>query len=551
MLCFLVLPTVYDWARMTRWVPVQAELQEARLTVLRGGKGTWLPVARYRYRFDGIEHESRRVAIGQRADNIGDFQRDLGYKLEDQLARGEAVTAWVNPAAPEEAVLDRSLRVPLVLFYLLFVLMFGGFGTGFLWFLWRRPPQPEPLPDQAAKPWMSRRAWAENRIRSDKRAEVYVIWGMSLFWNVLSTPLVFLHGPTLLHNPKPGVIIAMLFPLAGAGLLVWAIRSTREWRRHGDLRVRLDPFPGAIGGHVGGHVSLRTPYDAQHRYKVVLACINHCYSRSGSDSEWNERLLWQAEGLAQTAWTSEGTRLSFRFDVPAGLPPSSEKKEGESYHGWRLAFGSEAGTPRFERRFEIPVYATGEHARLIRQDSEAQPEVQAQRRAAVEGLAQFGREGEALTLHFAPARHAGLALGWLGFGVIFGGSGVGTGMLGAPLIFPVVFGLVGGLLAAFGIWGLGNSLRVWIDRSGLRTERRFLGIPVKRSSARRADVQHLALDVSYRTQQGARHETIFRIVAKLHGGGQIVVADTLRGQPLAEAMLARIARESGLPQADA
>lgn len=550
LLFFLVIPTVHDWARMTRWVPVQAELVEARLTMTRGSSGTFLPVARYRYRFEGVDHESRRVAIGARADNIGDFQRDLGRVLERSLAAGRPVTAWVNPAAPHEAVLDRSLRVPLLLFQLLFVLLFGGFGLGLLWFIWRKP-RPMPMASGAeAKPWLARRDWAENRIRSSKRVELYVLWGMCIFVNLLSAPLLFLHGPKLLHRPQAGALIAMLFPLIGAGLLVWALRSTLAWRREGDLRLQLDPFPGAIGGHVGGSLSLRRPYAAQHRYKVVLSCIHHHYTRSSPDSGWKERLRWQADGLAQVVPASGGSRLSFRFDVPAGLPASSEQKEGDSYHGWRVELRNEPGTPQFERRFQIPVYATGERAARILQDSENAPGLQAQRRAAVEALAHIVRSGERLELYFAPARNARLALGWLGFGLVFGGSGAGVATLGAPLIFPVVFGLMGAMLAAFGIWGLGNSLRVWMDRSSLRTERRFLGIPVRRRSASRREVRHLELDVSYLTQQGARHETIYRVRARLHKGGHIVLADTLRGQSLAEAMLERIARESGLPRAE-
>ncbi|MDQ8023353.1 MAG: DUF3592 domain-containing protein [Moraxellaceae bacterium] len=544
-LSYNVVPMLYDWARMQAWQPVQAQLLKAG----DGGRTSHLATAHYRYRFNGIDYESRRVAIVDRADDIGDFQQILAHDLKHALAHEQPVTAWVNPDAPQDAVLDRSLRMPLLLFHMVFVLMFGGFGAGFIWLLWRKPRPVVVPPGTEGKPWLAKREWADNRIRSDKRMEVYVAWGFASFWNLLCAPIMFLHGPKLLDNPKPGVIIAMLFPIAGVGLLVWAVRATLEWRRHGDLRLQLDPFPGSLGGHVGGSLTLRTRHDPQHRYKVVLSCINHWRNRSGGETKWQERLLWQTDGLAQAARTAEGTRLSFRFDVPRDLPASSDPDEDGSHHGWRVELDSEEGTPRFSRRFAIPVFATGSRARLITQDSEDQPAVQAQRSAAVEELAQITRHGDALELYFAPARHAGLAIGWFVFGLIFSGAGIGAYMMGAPVFFLIIFSLFGALITGFGLWGLGNSLRVHIDRGGLRTERRFLGIPVHRRSARRQDIRHLALDVSFRTQQGARHETIYRVVAKLDKGSHIVVADTLRGQPMAEAMMERIARDSGLQHA--
>ncbi|MEC5399082.1 DUF3592 domain-containing protein [Uliginosibacterium sp. H1] len=547
-LFLMVMPMVYDWARMKSWVPVQAELLE----VGSGNNGSsYLATARYRYRFNGFDHEGRRVAVVDRADNIGDFHQRLAHALQRSLANGMPVTAWVNPGAPQDAVLDRSLRIPLLLFHMMFVLAFGGFGIGFIWFLWRRPGPVLVPPGTEGEPWLARREWVDNRIRSDKRMEVYVAWGMAIFWNLLCAPIVYLHDHRMLDNPPPGLVIAMLFPIAGVGVLAWAIRATLEWRRHGDLRLQLDPFPGSIGGHVGGSLTLRTRHDPQHRYKVVLSCIEHWRDRTGNDTDWQERLLWQTDGLAQTAWAAEGTRLSFRFDVPGDLPASSDPDEDGSHHGWRVELDSTEGTPRFSRRFAIPVFATGSRARLITQDSEHQPTVQAQRRAAVEELAQITRRGDALELYFGPARQAGLSIGWSVVGLIFSGAGVGARMMGAPVFFFIIFCFFGVLITGAGLWGLGNSLRVHIDRHGLRTERRFLGFVVNRRSAHRRDIRHLALDVGYRSRQGARHETIYRVVAKLDDGGQIVVADTLRGQPVAEAMMERIARDSGLQHAPA
>ncbi len=99
MLLLSVLPTLYDWARMQFWEPVPAQLLAAELREKAGSKSstTYLASAQYRYLFADQPYAGRRVAIGSGADNIGNFQQQLGQRLEQALAQGAPVTAWVNP----------------------------------------------------------------------------------------------------------------------------------------------------------------------------------------------------------------------------------------------------------------------------------------------------------------------------------------------------------------------------------------------------------------------------------------------------------------------
>lgn len=138
MLVLGVLPTLYDWGRMRVWTPVPATLTSARLETSRGRKSTTYGVsANYRYQLAGRDYEGQRVAIGSGHDNIGDFQQELGERLEAAQREGRTVPAWVNPSDPREAVLDRSLRAGLQLFKMLFVVVFGGVGVGMLYGAWR------------------------------------------------------------------------------------------------------------------------------------------------------------------------------------------------------------------------------------------------------------------------------------------------------------------------------------------------------------------------------------------------------------------------------
>ncbi|MDQ1259850.1 MAG: hypothetical protein QG643_1674 [Pseudomonadota bacterium] len=110
-----------------------------------------------------------------------------------------------------------------------------------------------------SRPWLERRAWADNQIRSGKRLEVVVTWCFAALWNLFAWPVAAASLPQHWrqdHWPAVGALGALL--AAGLGLLVWAVRATRDARRFGDLRLVLDPFPGAIGGDFGATLDLST-----------------------------------------------------------------------------------------------------------------------------------------------------------------------------------------------------------------------------------------------------------------------------------------------------
>lgn len=136
---------------------------------------------------------------------------------------------------------------------------------------------------------------------------------------------------------------------------------------------------------------------------------------------------------------------------------------------------------------------------------------------------------------------------WLVFGVTFGGFGLLAGRLGAPLLFPLVFGGVGGAFTVWAFFALGNSLKVQFSPQGLRTERRLLGFMLAWHQVPRRDLQGLQLVQSYTSQSGSQHTVWYRIRVALKSGKTITVADSLRGEAVAEQMLQQLAQATGLP----
>lgn len=62
-----------------------------------------------------------------------------------------------------------------------------------------------------------------------------------------------------------------------------------------------------------------------------------------------------------------------------------------------------------------------------------------------------------------------------------------------------------------------------------------------------SDLQGLQLVQSYTSQSGSRHTVWYRIRVALKNGKTITVADSLRGEAVAEQMLQQLAQATGLP----
>jgi len=547
MLLLSVLPTLYDWTRMQSWQPVEATLLAASLDEHSGDSSTYSVSARYRFEVAGRVLEGQRVAISEGADNIGRFQQHLGTRLQQALARGETVRAWVNPANPADAVIDRSLRGGLLAFKMVFVLLFGGFGLGLILFTWRSPVAAIPPGKNAGSPWLARRAWADNQIRSGKRLEVAVAWVFATVWNLLSWPLAVAHLPQLWHQAnRPAAAALAAFAAAGLGLLVWAVRATRDARRFGDLRLVLNPFPGAIGGDFGATLDLPTvPWRGDQRFLITLRCVQHYRTRPAGENstEARERTVWQTEGMPQVLPHGNGTRLRFRFAVPGGLPAS--EAPATEYHSWRLQVESTGSDLGLDRSFDVPVYATGEAIPGMAPDAARHPGLPPLREARLDEISDLESIPGGVRLYQpcgrawrtqAPLAVMGgaiMAMGWL------------AGREGAPRLFSIAFGTLGGALLVLALFGLGNSLRVELGTRGLRTERRILGLMLHWRQVPPQDIARLRLKESYTTQTSTRSTTYYRIQVELRNGQAITVADSLRGRETAEHLLRTLTGRTG------
>ncbi|TNF99642.1 MAG: DUF3592 domain-containing protein [Gammaproteobacteria bacterium] len=523
-----VIPNLYDGWRMQSWHSTQARLTAADLIVSRSSDSTTYRVeAEYEYNVAGKKYNNNRVAIGNAGDNIGDFQETLGRRLEYANRNHQPVNIWYDPDNPQNSVINRDIRWGLFGFKMIFVLVFGGVGLGLLYFGFRGK-RTNTAPEVTEQPWLKNPDWKDGAIRSSAKSGMIAIWAFAAIWNMISAPLLF-QAPDIWQEQGAVVLLALLFPIIGIGMLYWAIKLTLEWRRFGRTPLKMDPFPGSIGGDVAGEVTVNMPYDPGQAYEVTLSCLYSYVSGSGKNRSRHESVKWQDSGYARPVVSSSGVKLQFRFEVPTGLH-ETDNKDGSSYHLWRLNVRAELEGVDLDRDFEIPVYATSTQSKRISLlSTEIRPA--GKRTESIESILPVMQMGRSTQIHYPMFRKPLTSLVMLLFGAAF--AGVGFFLWGQAAkegfglyLMSSVFGLVGWGIVLAALYSAMNSLTVTLDGQTLQSQRSLLGIPLRNKTLGYTDVLSIERKEGSTTQKGKRQEIDYSIVAKYHGG-EVTLAENI------------------------
>jgi hypothetical protein len=113
-------------------------------------------------------------------------------------------------------------------------------------------------------------------------------------------------------------------------------------------------------------------------------------------------------------------------------------------------------------------------------------------------------------------------------------------------LFGSIFGGIGALVAIGTLYTMLNSLEVSRDANGIKTVRRILGIPIKRSYMNAHEFSFFKKDSRYQTNGGGKHVMHYSIYAVDRHGDKIVVGEGFKGDSQAEAAIRLIGTELGL-----
>jgi hypothetical protein len=475
--------TLLEWRAASRWVEVPAQLVSLELEEHDGDDSTtYETTASYRYRYAGQTYTSERVAIDSGADNIGDFQHRLYYELRAAHERNAPVTAYVDPAEPANAVLNRELRAGLLALKGVFAVVFGSVGFGLL--IGARLGAKKLAAQRALRerhpeePWRWRPEWTNGRIAGSARGAAYVTIGFAVIWNLVSLPLLFVI-PDEIARGNAAAAVGFLFPLIGIGLAAWAIRAWLQLKRFKVATLTLDRLPVALGGRLKGTIRVEAAVPVTVDFGLELACTESRTTGSGKNRSRHERLLWQKQWRVPRHDCQIGTSFT-TVPVDAPVPPklpATTVEDSEAEIAWRLDVTGECPGPDFWSRFELPVFVARAESTPIDRAAQTAPAVTV---AATGDRPDVGKL-DALGIDFEPLPQGGEA--WTfrrgqhkrvaaGISALAATWTVVTAVLlfvDVPLLLPIVFALFDALF----VWW---ALSLWLTEYRVTLERGLLTI---------------------------------------------------------------------------
>jgi hypothetical protein len=293
----------------------------------------------------------------------------------------------------------------------------------------------------------------------------------------ISLPVV-LSIPRELGKGNQPVLLALLFPLAGVGLGMAAARITLRMRKFGCSELELHTLPGVLGGTLTGALEIPVKVRAATGFKLRLTCVRRTTSGSGKNRSTSERVLWEEHKTLVKEFLDherDRTGLPVFFRVPCDQPQS---EAGNPSILWRLDVAATVPGIDYAARFEVPVFRTAESRDngSDQEDPTTSFQLPPEAWKPPENSRVIVTETPRGSTHirFPAARHAAVIAGILLFVVVWS---LAIGFMvekGAPVLFPIVFGMFDLLLMGFAIELLFHSVSVVANRSEVSITHRLL-----------------------------------------------------------------------------
>ncbi len=337
------------------------------------------------------------------------------------------------------------------------------------------------VPAREEKPWLKRADWAAGKIKSSVNAQTKLLAIMALAFCGLGGFFTVMVLPKELHQGNYKALFALLFPAVGIGFVIAIVRGILARRRFGDCFFEMAAIPGALGGTLEGLIQAGARLRPEHGLHLKLSCIRRVVNNVGDSQNVQENILWQDEKVfAPNADLPEPepgrSGIPVFFKLPADQPECYAR--GNEAVVWRLEAKAKMSGPDFRAQFEVPVFKVA-GAPVVEDAEESDPTAALQ--MPVEELRRDENSKIKITdgpggreFYFPAARNLGTAFFTTLFMLVFNGAAVFMYRAHAPMVFPIVFGLIGGLLilGTFNLWF--KSSRITINSTNVQWTKRWL-----------------------------------------------------------------------------
>lgn len=289
-------------------------------------------------------------------------------------------------------------------------------------------------------PWMWREDWAQGRSDSKTKSSMLTACILGLFWNAISIPVV-IFIPREQFQSHPKMLLVLIFPVIGAGLLINAIRQTLRWLEFGKTCFEMAGVPCVLGRELRGTIQAHFSRSPDHGIRLKLTCVNRVVKGSGNNQTTQEKILLRHEKVVAAAELSPGptgTMIPVSFQLPADAPQTDTTNLRNSFF-WLLEADGDVPGVDYLDIFEIPVFRTKETPSRAEPASSSIQDESCERPTNPTIRAGASADG-GTEFYFPAARNLGFATGTTLFASLWGGFIWLMVSFKAPILFPLVFG---------------------------------------------------------------------------------------------------------------
>jgi hypothetical protein len=385
-------------------------------------------------------------------------------------------------------------------FVLVFHIVFTAIGIGLPILAWKGDKAAQERLDKLAanadQLWMTREDWATGRIDHDASTGAKGLLFFTIVWNAISMPAAY--GAITREFMAKGnneVLVVLLFPLLGVGLIAATVYQFMKARRFGKSRFLMEQLPGTIGTVMRGIVvtGVKHAQAADAPFTVALSCFRRHVTGSGKNRRTSMTNLWMEEKQfkgKRRRDQPDALAVPIAFGIPADARATTLENPTDRIL-WRLDVRVEIPGVDYTAEFEIPVFRTPESpavnagiiddgpihdAFVTKEENVSTDAFTEQLGVRIMPLAGGGHE-----FKFNPARHVGSIVALTLFNLLWAGAIAFMVNKGAPKLFPIVFGFFQFVLVLAQLHMMTSMATITTARRSLRCKRGPFGFGSRKS----------------------------------------------------------------------
>ncbi|HEV2319727.1 MAG TPA: hypothetical protein VGV18_08260 [Verrucomicrobiae bacterium] len=410
----------------------------------------------------------------------------------------------------------------------------------------REAVKARPLNTEALeKPWLARKDWADGRIGSTSKKAALLLWIFVFFWCFGSAAISLAVVPWQWHLGNRAILLTLIFPVIGLALIIFAVWTTRAWRRFGWSVFEMRPVPAAPAGALSGQIRVQGQLRPKHGWQLTLSCVRRKTSGPANNLRTTERVLWRDEAWLRPNLPQADagqTLIPVFFSLP-GDKPESTTAIGDGTH-WRLEAWARLKGPDFHAAFEVPVFKLPEPPAIVEnrvaQYQLSLDDIRKEIQSKIEIVEAPGRTEFIFPRGRAPGFAAGATIVCLVWSAIVALLLVYR----APIPLPLVFGAMDLLMLffVFDLWfrqscvlASAGTIRSVTSWPGHKTESAIQG----------ADVAEIAVEVG----ATVGHAAYYDLKLRTRSGKEWTLAKNLNHKSEADWLARQIANAAAIPSA--